>query len=477
MKPEETWRWLELWERARSHALTEEEQARLNQAICHEPEVRQLLAQAALLEAELRQMSPNEVPLVRPTKSWAGAFSSKVAHILLPIAAAFVSAGAVWLLSREPAPVATLTKANACKWGNSALPTLVGSGLQPGTLELLDGIATLTFASGAEVALEAPVTLEVISAMECRVKKGTVVADVPPPAKGFTIHTDETKVVDYGTRFGVSASEDGKSLVYVIEGLVEVERQGKKGSQELRAGQRVDYGGFMKSAANPDAQTHDEQPEPGRWLPGPINDLGDGWQILTTAFGRGKDSWIQSDPKHHVSGRESYLRIKHSTHNPNLERIAYMAFDLHRFAGKRIEEAEFTVHVEPSDLGFASLVPDAVFSVYGLTDETEDEWSEKDINWDNAPAHDDAPEHRNAAVASKSVKLGELFIPQGTTRGAFTIKGEAVTEFLRSDTNGLVTFIMTRETNEIASSGLAHAFASKENTRNTPPLLKVRVEE
>src|SRR5690606_30944849 len=140
---------------------------------------------------------------------------------------AIVAAGMVWMFLRDPAPVATLAKAHLCKWGNSELPTLEGGQLRPGMLELLEGIATLKFNSGAEVVLEAPVSLEVLSAMECRIKKGTVVAEVPPSAKGFTIHTPETKVVDFGTRFGVSAGEDGKCLVHVIEGLVEVERKGE----------------------------------------------------------------------------------------------------------------------------------------------------------------------------------------------------------------------------------------------------------
>lgn len=480
MKTDEIWRWLELWERAREHALSTEEEHQLNDAIKTNPEVRRLLAEASLLAAEVRSSGVDlaSIPPVPPSAAHRSSVASKVRQILLPLAAAVISAGAVWLFVREPAPVATLSKASACKWGNSALPTLVGSGLQPGTLELLDGLATLTFASGAEVALEAPVTLEVVSAMECRVKKGTVVAEVPEQAKGFTILTDETKVVDYGTRFGVSAGEDGKCLVHVIEGLVEVQRQGETARKELRAGERVDYGGFIKQATYPDAnRDQDEQPEPGRWLPGPINDLGDGWQIVTTAYGRGQDSWIQSDPKHVITGRESYLRIKHSTHNTNLERKAYAAFDLSRFAGKRIAEAEFTLHVEPSDLGFATLVPDATFSIYALTDETQDIWNEQEISWAHAPAHNDGPECRNAAAPAQSVKLGELHIPQGTTRGAFSIKGDKLAEFLRSDTNGLVTFIIARDTNEFARNGLAHAFASKENTRNTPPLLKIRAED
>jgi len=85
----------------------------------------------------------------------------------------------------------------------------------------------------------------------------------------------------------------------------------------------------------------------------------------------------------------------------------------------------------------------------------------------------DAPEE----IAFEAARLlGEFTVPQGTTRGAFAIRGEALLECLNADTNGLLTLMITRVTDETATSGLAHAFASKENTRNTPPLLKVRLE-
>ena len=155
MKADETWRWLELWERARERALTVEEQSRLNAALRDDPAVRALLAQAAVLDAELNAMealaeAPPRALAARPPL-WR--------RLVLPAAAALVSAGLVWLWEKPPAPVAVLAKASACKWGNSALPTLEGSDLQPGLLELVDGIATLKFRSGAEVTLEAPVTL------------------------------------------------------------------------------------------------------------------------------------------------------------------------------------------------------------------------------------------------------------------------------------------------------------------------------
>jgi hypothetical protein len=48
--------------------------------------------------------------------------------------------------------------------------------------------------------------------------------------------------------------------------------------------------------------------------------------------------------------------------------------------------------------------------------------------------------------------------------------------FLQGDTNELVTLIICRQTDETARNGLVHAFASKENGRNAPPMLRVRVQ-
>ena len=471
MNAQEKWKLLELWERARDGMAGEEETRALNERVKNDGEARKFLAEAALIEAEARLLDSEwrggAISASLATARW---FSVRSA--LLSAAAAVVAASGVWLITRDPGPVAVLTKAHECKWGNSALPTLEGGRLEPGKLELLEGMAKLRFDSGAEVIMEAPVRLEIVSAMECKVTEGTVVADVPPGAKGFTVWTPDTKVVDHGTRFGVSASRDGKCLVHVIEGLVEVNRREEISGRMLRTGERVDFGGWVRSRVSPEAKD-DDQPEPGRWLPAPISDIGDGWQMLTTAFGRGKDTYIQSNPDTKITGAEPFLRVKHTTRDERLDRKGYVAFDLARFGGRRVEEAEFVLHLEPSDLGFASLVPDAIFAVHGLEDGPQDAWSERDLTWLHAPAHDAAAAAKQAPTAAAKL-LGKFKVAQGTTRGAFSIKGDAVAEFLNGDTNGLVTFIVCRETDETARNGLVHAFATKENPRNPAPLLRLK---
>ena len=167
------------------------------------------------------------------------------------------------------------------------------------------------------------------------------------------------------------------------------------------------------------------------------------------------------------------MRVKRSDLAKDLNRKSYMAFDLGQLAGRRIREAELLLTIEPSDLGFASFVPDSTFAVYGLSDETADAWNENSLRWSSAPAHDGMS---LMPVAGKTRLVGHFSIAQGVNRGTCVVKGAALADFLATDTNGQVTFIVVRETDETHSSGLVHAFATKENAKRPPPLLKVRVE-
>ena len=476
LSPQDQWRLLELWDRLRAGDLPASDLAELKTRLHDDPAARDWLARAVVLESTLRfdaetlladtasapPVAAQPAPRWHQTLRWSHAAAAAIAVLL---------SSAAWFAYQHQPVAAVLVKAQSCQWGNSALPTLEGSPLPAGTLDLVEGMATLRFKSGAEVVLEAPVRLEILSPMEARVHRGTVVAEVPPEAKGFTIHAPDTRIVDFGTRFGVSAGDDGKCLVQVLDGLVEVDRQGVPGVKALRGGERLDFGGLTRDQLNPDSDR--QQSEPGRWLPAAqMADLGDGWQMLTTAFGRGRDTWIQSS-SHRASGRETFLRVKHTSHSDALERRAYFAFDLAKISG-RIAEAELVLHLEPSDLGYASLVPDAVFTVHGLTDEAEDDWEEEALTWQNAPAHSSDPAHHTLPDPARAQLLGRFTVVQGRQTGAITLASPALADFLQADTNGLVTLILCRETDELARNGLAHAFASKENPRNPPPTLRLR---
>ena len=112
--------------------------------------------------------------------------------------------------------MATIVSAEDCRWAGSELPTVEGARLGTGTLALVEGVATLQFNSGAELTIEAPTTLEVLDEMRCRLIEGSLVADVPPSAHGFTIDTQDMEVIDLGTRFGLTASGLGDTHVFCL---------------------------------------------------------------------------------------------------------------------------------------------------------------------------------------------------------------------------------------------------------------------
>ncbi|RYD60883.1 MAG: DNRLRE domain-containing protein [Verrucomicrobiaceae bacterium] len=166
--------------------------------------------------------------------------------------------------------------------------------------------------------------------------------------------------------------------------------------------------------------------------------------------------------------------VKNADDRSQTNRRAYLRFDLGLARAAGLREAELTLTLVPSALGFGSLVPDSHFRVYGLLSEAEDSWPESGITWKNAPGHlPDRPDIHTPDPA-RTTPVGDFTIRQGRASGTVTLTGKALLDFLATDTNGLATFIVCRLTNESAQGGLVHAFASKEHENAHPPALKLR---
>ncbi len=475
MKPADQFRLLELSERYADEKLSVEETAALEAELRADAAARAFFAKALHQRAELSfDDSWHTQAASAPVGRAATAKPVWWRHAITAAAAACVTFGFVWLQSGRDGTVATLIRAQQCQWAGSSLPTVEGARLKPGMLDLIEGLAVLRFDSGAELVLEAPATVEVLDGMNCKLRRGTLVAEVPPQAKGFSIDTKDAKVIDWGTKFGLSAGEDGKYMVQVLEGLVEVDDKSGAATKKLEKGQRVDRG-WSHSQLHP---TSGDDSEPSRWQAASVMDTGDGWQAITTAFGRGKDSYIQSsEKKSNDFGTHPFFRVKRSRDSkPDLNRKGYIAFDLSKFSGRAIEDAELVLTIEPSELGFASFVPDSTFAVYGVLDEAEDAWEEGGLSWQHAPAHDPAQAERHLPLAGKVKLLGRFEIAQGINRGTRKLRGKDLADFLSADTNQIATLIICRETNETQESGLVHAFATKENGTRSAPMLRVKLQ-
>jgi hypothetical protein len=108
-----------------------------------------------------------------------------------------------------------------------------GETVEPGILSLSRGLLRLDFSNGARVTVEGPAELEVFDQDRVLLHKGLVTATIPESAVGFMVDTVAAHVVDLGTSFGVSVSENGQTEVCVFDGEVEVSLPREAGLDEV----------------------------------------------------------------------------------------------------------------------------------------------------------------------------------------------------------------------------------------------------
>jgi hypothetical protein len=132
-------------------------------------------------------------------------------------------------------PVARLTRVADCRWADPTGAVAEGEQLPAGKeVNLLAGLAEITFSRGARAIIEGPATFKLVSANGGYLRVGRVTALVPKQSVGFHIETPSSRLVDLGTEFGVEVDRSGGADAYVFVGKVQVEA----GSTEPGAGSR-----------------------------------------------------------------------------------------------------------------------------------------------------------------------------------------------------------------------------------------------
>jgi hypothetical protein len=149
-------------------------------------------------------------------------FSPKIlvlaACLLLAVGVGWWSVKGLWSPDGRDMTIAWLVNGQNCKWSEEE-PT---GDMQVGkTLRLERGLAEIHFQCGARVVMEGPATLELLSGKSARLRQGKLTARVPGPTIRFEILSPQGKVIDLGTEFGISVSDNGATDVYVFEGKVE----------------------------------------------------------------------------------------------------------------------------------------------------------------------------------------------------------------------------------------------------------------
>jgi ferric-dicitrate binding protein FerR (iron transport regulator) len=211
--------------------ITAQESEQLQQLLRDSAQVRQQFLSWCAMDAELRQHGLSYIEASTATNPTAAAPAASSFHWLaLAAALALFAIGQWWYSRPATAPVslaeqtqtgcAVLTQASAAKFAQHT-GIKVGSTLQTGTLQLVEGVAQIEFFSGASMLLEAGTVIELLSPWEAICKQGRATVRVPPPAQGFKLRTAGMQLVDLGTEFGVKVDSKGNSEVHVFEGKVE----------------------------------------------------------------------------------------------------------------------------------------------------------------------------------------------------------------------------------------------------------------
>ncbi len=110
---------------------------------------------------------------------------------------------------------------NAC-WDYNGLQFETGEWMWSGNYRLESGFAELSFMNGTHVVLEAPIDFKLISQDSMYLDSGKLYASVPRQAIGFTVNTDNTKIIDLGTEFGIVADKSGNTDLHVIQGKTQL---------------------------------------------------------------------------------------------------------------------------------------------------------------------------------------------------------------------------------------------------------------
>ena len=424
----------------------------LDRLLADDPVLRQKLISEASIDAGLREIALERVAEPEPAAQNQKIVKPALRPIMWAAAAAVVGLLLTIALSQlaRPRIVATLVSGEDTAW-ESPLPTAPGSKLTAGYLKLTAGIATIRFRSGAEVMLEAPAHLVLVSPMRGKLLDGSAVIDVPESAIGFTVETPDGYAVDHGTQFAVSVDQaGGQSNFEVLDGEISVHLPTT--GDEVRLETRE-----SASISNRQLETYDG--------PLPERDVRQKPRIIKIRTGGRATSIIKNNQRARRLDPD-LLMVKNVDGNSQ-ERRSLIGFDVSGVDLNRVESAKLGLKMVSSGIGFATRLPvENRFAVYGVTDPLKEDWPLECL-WEEAPTPEDGQ------------LLGTFTVRRSRQDKYCTISGDALLDFIKGDANGAITFILVRETGQIDGDGpgLVHAFASDSHPESTGPVLRLRVAE
>ncbi len=435
---------------------SDEEVAELEQRMLDDADLRQQYLQEAMCETDLRSLALREENVVSMPQVPRKKRSALI--LLMGAAAAVIAVMTIISLNDSRAEtVGRILSSELAGW-QSDQPTIAGAEFGPGTYLLQRGVATLGFHSGAEMVLEGPARIEVVSEMQVIFDYGNASFHVPESAVGFQVDTRYGNIVDHGTRFSLSLGEGGdEARLAVNEGEVAIHHSGGEVKHLFTNETALIDGKQLRSSEDPTAEGGLETRE----------------AIVALGTGGRETSIIYYDQYRKNRLSPEFLMVKHQ--DPNrakhgdpgqptpVDRRALIAFDVSGIDLEKIAEARLILNAVPTGLGMVTVMPKvSEFGLYGLPDDEREQWPNSGLRWVNAPKLED------------STRLATFPVSRAEQRAVVILDTPELLAFLKADQSGEVGFMIHCVT---PGATLVHGFASSQHREAAGPVLELVMRE
>ncbi len=340
-------------------------------------------------------------------------------------------------------------------------------------IEFSRGLVELKVNHGVRVVAYAPARLRINAPDEISLDFGRVSVDVDKGYEGFRVSTDNAIVTDLGTTFSVEADANGHSTVRVHAGEVNVQSQA-----DTRITKRVSEGHEVRVA---ERVLDPQQNAPDLPTRAPLLSLATPHRVVPCK----QDTYIVGGNfSDMIAGHSHLLLVKLDIRDPSFCRQAWIDFDLSDIPRKSLLAAKLVLNVEPNDLadvkepGNARSDCNWMFEVGGMWNDKLPEWDELTMTWNNAPGHDITTFPGMSVGPSMPQSLGQFTIHgRGAHGEQATIDTPTLADFIRADSDGRITLLVSRKTGYTWSSHsedrVIHSFSSRESDTLPPPTLEL----
>lgn len=191
---------------------------------------------------------------------------------------------------------------------------------------------------------------------------------------------------------------------------------------------------------------------------------------LSTAYGEGADVFISNDDKGGPDSNYSNLAYLVVRKHEVRVRIIYLKFDIYdidRFQNGHAKHAYLGLNLKYSEKMAADNLE---LSVYGMTDDFYDDWSESELTYSNAPGMLAADLNEYDMDYSMVEYLTKMTIPKDTTGWFYSEQTSDMDLFINNSEDNLLTFIILVEL-EYENTGDEVRFFSKEQADSLAPIL------